>query len=123
MANSIAAVKNFTTILDEVYQRSAVSRCLKSHPISIHDEFKCTVKQRHEASLGNITPTAFNNPNARHRKRKPSSRWADENRPTRTALLINMPIFEKLQASEAQSTPPFAASSRIQFAIVGTISF
>lgn len=30
MANSIAAVKNYTTILDEVYQRAAVSRCLNS---------------------------------------------------------------------------------------------
>lgn len=28
MVNSIAAVKNYTTILDEVYQRAAVSRCL-----------------------------------------------------------------------------------------------
>lgn len=30
MANSIAAVKNYTTILDEDYQRAAVSRCLSS---------------------------------------------------------------------------------------------
>ena len=30
MVNSIAFVKNYTTILDEVYQRAAVSRCLNS---------------------------------------------------------------------------------------------
>lgn len=30
MANSIAFVKNYTTILDEVYQRAAVSHCLNS---------------------------------------------------------------------------------------------
>lgn len=30
MANSIAAVKNYTTILDEVYQRAAVSHCVNS---------------------------------------------------------------------------------------------
>lgn len=30
MANSIAAVRNYTTILDEVYQCAAVSRCLNS---------------------------------------------------------------------------------------------
>ena len=30
MANNIAAVKNYTTILDEVYQRAACSTCLNS---------------------------------------------------------------------------------------------
>lgn len=30
MANSIASTKNYTTILDEVYQRAAVSACLNS---------------------------------------------------------------------------------------------
>ena len=30
MANSIASAKNYTTILDEVYQRAAVSACLNS---------------------------------------------------------------------------------------------
>ena len=30
MANSIEFAKNYTGILDEVYQRAAVSRCLKS---------------------------------------------------------------------------------------------
>lgn len=30
MVNSVVAVKNYTTILDEVYQRAAVSRCLNS---------------------------------------------------------------------------------------------
>ena len=30
MANSIASAKNYTTILDEVYQRTAVSACLNS---------------------------------------------------------------------------------------------
>ena len=30
MANSIEFAKNYTGILDEVYQRAAVSRCLNS---------------------------------------------------------------------------------------------
>lgn len=30
MANSIAAIKNYTTILDRVYQREATSSCLNS---------------------------------------------------------------------------------------------
>lgn len=30
MANSIAAIKNYTTILDRVYQREATSSCLSS---------------------------------------------------------------------------------------------
>ena len=30
MANSIEFAKNYTSILDEVYQRAAVSRCLNS---------------------------------------------------------------------------------------------
>ena len=30
MANSIASTKNYTTILDEVHQRAAVSACLNS---------------------------------------------------------------------------------------------
>ena len=30
MANSIASTKNYTAILDEVYQRAAVSACLNS---------------------------------------------------------------------------------------------
>lgn len=40
-ANSIAAVKNYTTILDEVYQRAVVSRHLSPHVNSLHDVFRC----------------------------------------------------------------------------------
>jgi hypothetical protein len=32
MSNSIAYTKNYTSILDAVYQRASVSRCLNSGP-------------------------------------------------------------------------------------------